>query len=193
MKLFVVLSFLVLLSTSCKKNKIDVELIKKECISLKPGFSNVKLFINNATFYDKNLPFRSFMELSENHIKGSLLDSLKGNVMLVIQKNNWPSSNNLEFTKISSDDYSRPENIQLMIGKLKESEGAFQAEGYLFENGKIKFEVFTKDLIILSVSGFVIKPGNASIKENYIPITGYIAMKQITFETAGKPITTFFK
>ena len=193
MKLFVILSFVALLSTSCKKNEIDVELIRKECISLKPGFSTVKLSINNTIFYDKSLPFKSYLELSENHIKGSLLDSLKGNVMVVIQKNNWPSSNNLEFTKISSDDYSRAENIQLMIGKLKESEGAFQAEGYIFENGKIKFEVFTKDLIILSVSGFVIKPGSATIKENYIPITGYIAMKQIPLETAGKPITTFFK
>ncbi len=195
MKLFVVLTLVVLLTTSCKENKeeIDIERIKKECVSLQPSFSTVKLYIDNKAFYEKNLPFKSYMELSENHIKGSFLDSKKGNVMLVIQKNNWPSSNNLEFSKIGSDDYSRPENIQLMIGKLTESDGAFQADGFMFENGKVKFELFTKDLMILSISGFVIKPGNAIVKENFIPVNGYIAMKQIPFETAGKPITTFFK
>lgn len=195
MKLFVVLILMVLLTSSCKKNKdeIDIERIKKECVSLQPSFSTVKLYIDNKAFYEKNLPFKSYMELSENHIKGSFLDSTKGNVMLMIQKNNWPSSNNLEFSKIGIDDYSRPENIQLMIGKLTESDGVFQADGFIFENGKVKFELFTKDLLILSISGFVIKPGNASVKENFIPINGYIAMKQIPFETAGKPITTFFK
>jgi hypothetical protein len=173
--------FLIALNfNSCKKSekKFDVDKIKKESALIKPGFAQAVLEINNEPFYEhKSLFKNSVFELNDNVIKISLLDSNQSNVILDIQNAGIKDNKEKEFIKLGSDDYTRPESIQLMMGKLINLNNTFKAEGFMFENGKIKIEYFSEELIIISINGFVIIPGKAYIQENFIPIKGFLAIK----------------
>jgi hypothetical protein len=172
--------FTAVIFSSCKKTdaKFDLNQVKEESALIKPGFAQVVLDIDNQPFYELKSFFKTTaFELNDNVIKISLLDSNKSNVILDIQNAGVKDKKEKEFIKLGSDDYTRPESIQLMIGKLIKLDNTFKAEGFMFENGKIKIEYFSKELVIISINGFVIIPGKAYIQENFIPIKGFLAIK----------------
>ncbi|CAN1494245.1 hypothetical protein MCERE19_00293 [Spirosomataceae bacterium] len=180
MKFILGVFFMLVIFSSCKKTdtKFDFNQIKEESASVKPGYAQVVVNIDNQPFYeDKSFFKTTVFELTDNVIKISLLDSNKSNVILDIQNAGFKDKKEKEFIKLGSDDYTRPESIQLMIGKLIKLDNAFKAEGFMFENGKIKIEYFSEELVIISINGFVIIPGKASIQENFIPIKGFLAIK----------------
>jgi hypothetical protein len=180
MKFILWACFIAFIFTSCKmsEEKFDVNKIKKESALLKPGHAQVVLDIDNQSFYEPISSFKTTaFETGDNFIKISLLDANKSNVILDIQNAGIKDNKEKEFIKLGSDDYTRPESIQLMMGKLIKSENTFKAEGFMFENGKIKIEFFSNELVIISINGFVIIPGKAYIQENFIPIKGFLAIK----------------
>ena len=180
MKYILGVFFISVIFTSCKNSyeKFNLKNIKEEGALIKPGFAQVVLDINNQPFYEHKSLFKtSVFELNDNVIKISLLDSNQSNVILDIQNAGFKDNREKEFTKLGSDDYTRPESIQLMMGKLINLDNTFKAEGFMFENGKIKIEYFSEELIIISINGFVIIPGKAYIQENFIPIKGFLAIK----------------
>lgn len=180
MKYIIGVCFIAAIFIGCKKSdeKFDINQIKKESELLKGGYAHVTLNIENQTFYESNSTFKTVsFEINDDIVKISLLDSNQSNVIIDIQNANIKENKEKEFIKLGSDDYTKPESVQFMVGKLVKVGSTFKADGFMFENGKIKIEYFSENLVIVSINGFVIKPGQAYIKENFLPINGYLAIK----------------
>ncbi len=68
----------------------------------------------------------------------------------------------------------------LMIGKLTDKL-ALRGEGYFLVNGKIEIPELSRQLISITFEGNLVKPSQASTVENYVPVKGWIVIKEPTF------------
>lgn len=184
-KIVSLLIALVLICCACtdsKKNEaIDVETLRKEAEGLQAGKSLAKIDINNKIFYDKNLPFNTQVRVLPQSFKASLMDTEKGNIELEFIKNNWHENTPIQFSLTNTTLGQPPaDQVIFMVGKLINS-AAQVGEGYLLAEGKIALKELSKKRIIIQIEGFLTKPGDATIVENYVPISGYIIVNKPKF------------
>lgn len=161
---------ILILVASCTTDK-KIESLKK----IKDNESLVEINIAGKSFYADNEVFKTKLSFDPNSVRLNLLSNKNGNIIISIDKQKWYTQKPYAFSKSNLYDFSNGLQLDFMIGKLKTNQSA---EGYILSNGKLIFEKFTKDLVILSITGNLIKPADADIEQNFVPITGKVYLKK---------------
>jgi hypothetical protein len=173
--------FMCLCNACTDTQKIDLEKAVKEADKLQPGESFVKITVNDKNFYDKNLAFNTQVQLFPQSFKASLMDAEKGNIELDFIKKNWNDNNPIQFSLTNTTlGQASVDQVIFMIGKIVNSTSQI-GEGYLLAEGKIVIKELSKKRIIIQIEGFLTKPGDATVVENYVPVSGCIIVNKPIF------------
>ncbi len=170
------------LNTACTNTeKVDMAALSAKAEKLQDGDAAVEMIINHKSFYTSNLSFNTQVRVLPQSFKASLMDSTKGNIELEFIKKDWYQNNPISFSlvNITLGQFSADQVI-FMIGKLV-NDATQVGEGYLLTEGKIKITELSKKRIIIELEGNLNKPGDATIPENYVPITGAIIINKPKF------------
>jgi len=183
MKKIVYWSFIgLLLNTACtRSDKIDLTALSEKAEALKEGDAAVQMLINHQDFYTSNLPFNTQVRILPQSFKASLMDSTKGNIEIEFIKNDWHKNNPISFS-LTNTTLGQPsaDQVIFMIGKLINN-ATQMGEGYILVEGKVEIKELSKKRIIIAIEGSLTKPGDATVPENYVPITGAIIIKKPKF------------
>ncbi|MFN4147809.1 MAG: hypothetical protein ACK4GN_18455 [Runella sp.] len=167
--------------TSTQQQEDTLQSLEKKADKLADSEAFIEIRINEQEFYPNQQPFRCIAQILPQGFKASLIDTSKANVELDCIANGWIERKPHQFIlKNQSIGQASGDQVIVMIGKLKKTP-MLTAEGYLMAEGKMEFKQLSKSRLIISLEGFVIKPGNANIPENYLPLRGYIFIKNPRF------------
>lgn len=141
----------------------------------------IKVLLDNQNFYSKKLPFKSNIQLLPQLFKLSFTDKEGSNVEMELIRDNWFEPKPITFTLTNGAlGESGGDQVLLTIGKLTDKL-ALRGEGYFLVNGKIEVPELSQQLISIVFEGNMVKPSQASIVENYVPVKGWIVIKKPTF------------
>lgn len=148
---------------------------------LKADQAIIKVLLDNQDFYSKNLPFKTNIQLLPQLFKLSFTNEEGSNVEMELIRDNWFEQKPIAFTLANGTlGESGGDQVLLMIGKLTDKL-ALRGEGYFLVNGKIEVPELSQQLISIVFEGNMVKPSQASIVENYVPVKGWIVVKEPTF------------
>ena len=141
----------------------------------------MQITVGDQDFYPRNLPFKTKVQVLPQSFKASFMDSTFSNVEMEMIKNDWFDRKPIAFTlRNGVAGETGGDQVMIMMGKLLDQVN-LQGEGYLLVNGEIKIPELSKKLISVTFEGNLVKPGQASVVENYVPVKGSILIKEPDF------------
>ncbi len=163
------------------KDHKEIEVLKQKLDSLEADQATMKILVGNKDFYPEKLPFKTNILLKPQSFKMGFLNKEGSNVEMELIRENWFIRKPISFS-LSNGAMGEAggDPVIMMIGKLTDKV-ALQGEGYLLVNGKIEIPELSRQLVTIVFEGNLIKPGQASTVENYIPVKGWIVVKEPDF------------
>lgn len=159
----------------------EITTLKQKLPALEPGQALMKIMVGERDFYAENLPFKTNILLLPQSLKLGFLNKEGSNVEMEMIRDHWYESPPHLFTLADPNaGESGGDQVIVMIGKLVDK-ASLQGEGYFLKNGKIEVSELSRELITIVLTGNLIKPGVASVPENYIPLKGWIVVKKPDF------------
>ena len=163
------------------KEQIEIERLKEKFSTLKPNQALVKVLIGNQDFYAEEHFFNAEVQLLPQMLKVGFVSEEGSNVEMEMARDNWFEQKPITFTLTNGTlEESSGDQVIVMIGKLIDKM-ALQGEGYFLVTGRINVPELSHQLISIVFEGNLVKPSQASIVENYIPVKGWILVKEPTF------------
>jgi hypothetical protein len=159
----------------------EINLLKTKLPTLRPNQALIKVMINNKDFYAKESFFETEVELLPQLFKAGFQNKEGSMVEIEMIRNDWFEQKHTSF-KLANKTLgeSGGDQVFVMLGKLTDKR-ALRGEGYLLVNGKINIPELSHHLISIMFEGNLVKPYQASTKENYIPVKGWIVVKKPAF------------
>jgi hypothetical protein len=159
----------------------EITTLKQKLPALEPDQALMKIMVGERDFYAENLPFKTNILLLPQSLKLGFLNKEGSNVEMELIRDRWFESPPYLFTLADSNaGESGGDQVIVMIGKLIDQAG-LQGEGYFLINGKVEVLELSRKLITVVLTGNLVKPGQASTIENYIPVKGWIVVKEPDF------------
>lgn len=161
---------------------LSAEQIEKELSGLAPAQGRVRMMIGGKRFYDEASVFKNYIIATDTTLRTSLTDQFASNTIvdlysatpiksyphiLRIVKGNIP---------IGSADYG-----EVLVGKLNKEDNKL-GEGYMLSEGTITIQERSPERLIILLEGQLVKPGSAHIRENFVPVNGYIIINKPVYE-----------
>ncbi len=175
MKAYLICSLVLSVFAGCRAPRENDSVLKDGLKDLKDGQAHVWLMVKDQPFYDSLAVFTSHFQLQPTSVTLSLSDEQTGsNVQLQAFKSDWLKEKERIFRTSSMVFPDFPDLGQLLIGRKEEK----NLEGYILSRAIFNFEYLKEDYAKLSISGFVVKPQDAIIEVNEIPIEGVIIFKK---------------
>ncbi|WP_373515604.1 hypothetical protein [Persicitalea sp.] len=155
--------------------------LKRELSNLESDEALMKVRVGEKDFYSENMPFKTNVLLLPQSFKVGFLNKEGGNVEMEMIRDSWFEEKPINFSLTNSNlGESGGDQVIVMIGKLTD-EMALQGEGYFLVNGKIEVPELSRQVITIVFKGNLVKPGQASTVENYVPVEGWIVVKEPDF------------
>ena len=131
--------------------------------------------INGKSFYDSSDVFQSSIVLHPISIEIGLNDNQKGsNIQIQMSRSDWYKKGKPVFNISSMYFQGYQDYGQILIGR--QISGTL--EGYILSRARLTFDELKEEYAVLNVDGFVVKPQDAIIEANEIPIKGTILFKK---------------
>jgi len=161
--------------------------LKQKLPTLEPDQALMKVLVGEGDFYAENLPFKTNVLLLPQSLKLGFLNKEGSNVEMEMIADNWFERKPIAFTLANGTvGESGGDQVIVMIGKLIDKAG-LQGRGYFLVNGKIEVPELSRQLITIAFEGNLVKPGQASAPENYVPVKGWIVVKTPDFTSQSSP------
>lgn len=165
----------------------EIANLKQKLPTLEPDQALMKIMVGNQDFYAENLPFKTNVLLLPQSFKVGFLNKAGSNVEMEMIRDGWFEQKPIDFALTNGTvGESGGDQVIVMIGKLIDKAG-LRGEGYFLVNGKIEVPELNRELIIIVFAGNLVKPGVANIVENYIPVKGWIVVKEPDFTSQSSP------
>lgn len=160
----------------------EIKALKQKLSTFKPHQALIKVMVGNQDFYPKQLPFNTNVQLLPRAVNFSFVNEEESNVEVELIREGWFEHKPVIFTLTNGTlgEVSRDQVI-LMIGKLIDKV-ALRGEGYFLVNGKIEIPELSHHAISIIFEGNLVRYGQASTVENYVPVKGWIVIKEPAFD-----------
>ncbi len=166
---------------SNRSEPAEIADLKRQLPNLQPSQALLKITIGDRDFYSENLPFQTNVLLLPQLFKAGFQNSEGSNLEIETIRDDWFEQRPIAFTMTNGTlGESGGDQVILMIGKMIDKL-ALRGEGYFMVNGKIKIPELNQQLLSIVFEGNLVKPSQASIPENYIPVKGWIVVKEPEF------------
>ncbi len=166
-------------SGNTEQNEMDV--LKEKLPMLKPNQALIKVMVDNEDFYAKQQIFNADVLLLPQLFKAGFMNEEGSNVEMEMIRHDWFEQKPITFTMTNGTlGESGGDQVILMIGKMIDKL-TLRGEGYFLVTGKIIVPELSHQLISIVFEGNLVKPSQASTVENYIPVKGWIVVKEPAF------------
>ncbi|MFT5886622.1 MAG: hypothetical protein ACI9IP_003090 [Arcticibacterium sp.] len=166
-----ILASLTLLScTNSNENELAEQIFR----ALKPQEAYVLVQINHECFYPEESRFIGNINLGSSYSDINVIDQYGGNIQLQMAKKNWLQSDEMIFKVSPNTSMDYPNYGSMLIGR----KNADNLEGYILSRASYKWAVLNKQRAILKFEGYIVRPQDAIIPENEIPLSGTIYFKK---------------
>lgn len=182
---------LIIVGSSCTQSgrteQPELARLKEELSTLKPNQALMKVLVGEQDFYADQPLFTANVQLLPQLIQVGFTNEQGSNVELEMIQDNWFGQKPVVFTMTNGTlGETQRDQVVLMIGKLIDKR-ALRGEGYYLVTGKITIPVLSHQLMAIVFEGNVVKPSQASTVENYIPVKGWIVVKEPVFSSQSSP------
>ncbi len=172
---------------SSRTEQPELARLEEKLSALKPNQALVKVLVGNQDFYADQPLFTANVQILPQLIQVGFTNEQGSNVELEMIQDNWFGQKPIAFTMTNGTlGETQRDQVILMIGKLIDKR-ALRGEGYYLVTGKITVPVLSNQLMSIVFVGNVVKPSQASTVDNYIPVKGWIMVKQPAFSSQSSP------
>lgn len=172
---------------STRTEEPELARLTEKLSTLRPNQALIKILVGNQDFYQGQQPFTANVQLLPQLIQVGFTNAEGSNVELEMIQNDWFGQKPVTFTMTNGTlGETQRDQVILMIGKLIDKR-ALRGEGYYLVTGTITIPVLSHQLISIVFEGNVVKPSQASTIDNYIPVKGWIVVKEPAFSSQSSP------
>lgn len=172
---------------STRTEEPELARLTEKLSTLRPNQALIKILVGKQDFYQGQQPFTANVQLLPQLIQVGFTNAEGSNVELEMIQNDWFGQKPVTFTMTNGTlGETQRDQVILMIGKLIDKQ-ALRGEGYYLVTGTITIPVLSHQLISIVFEGNVVKPSQASTIDNYIPVKGWIVVKEPAFSSQSSP------
>ena len=179
------------LASSCtqpgRTEQPELDQLKAKLPTLKSNQALIKVLVGNQNFYAKQQLFTADVQLLPQLVKAGFTNEEGSNVEIEMIRGDWFGKTPIAFTMTNGTlGETGGDQVILMIGKLIDKR-ALRGEGYYLVTGNITIPELNNQLMTIAFEGNLVKPSQSSTVENYIPVRGWIVVKEPTFSNQSSP------
>ncbi|MFB9293020.1 hypothetical protein [Persicitalea jodogahamensis] len=170
--------FLLSCADSNPSETAEISELKGNLADLSADQALMKIEVGGQDFYSDNLAFKTNVLMLPQSLKLGFLNEEGGNVEMEMIKDGWFDQKSRTFN-LANDIIGETggDQVIVMVGRLRDKM-AMQGEGYFLVNGKVEVLELSRQFITIALEGNLVKPGLASTEENYVPVKGWIVVKE---------------